>query len=467
MDLPEGYIIIKESDYKAILFRLDKLEQENAELKQRLNMNSSNSHKPPSTDGYSKKPIIKNNRIKGDKNPGGQPGHKGTTLMMSECPDKVVELDIYGNCSCGRLIEDGILTGFNRYQILELVPKLVETTEYRNLIRTCECGLVHKGPTGHSGIRYGNGIKSLAVYLNQQQFIPYDRLQQTFKDVLGITVSDCFLTGINEYCYNQLECFEVINKAALFNEKVLCCDETTERVEGALQWVHTISSPDRTHYQVHSKRGKEAIDSINILPEFKGVSVHDRFSSYLKYDCEHAFCNAHLLRDLTGLIDEDKKRWAKKMKHLLIKGKSYKDNGLLTKTRLKSINKEYDKIISWYKVNEIYLQLPKHICLEGIDINKLKLKKTKSLKLLKVFEFNKTQILRFLHNPDVPFDNNLAERDLRMIKLKQKISGCFRTNKGSEIFCRIRSYISTARKQQVNVMQALMATLETKPFLFT
>jgi transposase len=466
VDLPEGYIIIKESVYLDILARLTNLERENAELRQRLNMNSGNSHKPPSSDGYSKKPVIKNNRVKGDKRQGAQPGHKGSTLMMSEKPDRIVEIDVHGTCDCGRALTDGELVGFDRSQVLDLVPVLTQTTEYRGLIRVCVCGLTTKAGTGHrTGIQYGNGIRALAVYLNQQQFIPYNRLQQTIRDVFGISISDCLLTGANKQCYDQLEEFEQENKLALSEEGVLNCDETGERIEGLTQWVHTTSSDSRTHYQAHPKRGREAIDHIGILTDYKGISVHDRFSSYDKYDCAHALCNAHLLRDLTWLIEEDKKLWAKQMKRLLLMCNTYKNEGLLKKTRLKSISREYDRIIAKHKSREMLLQPPPT---RGAKYGKKRgrPKRTKSLCLLEVFEQRKDQILHFLYNPIVPFDNNLAERDLRMVKLKQKISGCFRTYKGAEIFCRIRSYISTARKQNINIMQALKAAIEGKPVSF-
>ena len=173
MDLPEGYILIKKSGYEDILVRLLNLEQENADLKRRLNLNSGNSHKPPSTEGYSKKPVVKNNRVRGDKKRGGQPGNPGRTLLMTDLPDHLVEVGVYGKCECGRAIEEGKLTGFNRSQVIDVVPKLVETTEYRGLIRQCKCGRVHQGRAGTPGIRYGNGIKALAFYLSQYQLIPY------------------------------------------------------------------------------------------------------------------------------------------------------------------------------------------------------------------------------------------------------------------------------------------------------
>ncbi len=465
MDVPEGYILIKKYDYEAILARLDKLESENAELKRRLNLNSANSHKPPSTDGYSKK-TIKNNRVKGGKKQGGQPGNPGRTLLMSEVPDHVIEIGVYGKCECGRAIEEGKPTGYNRSQVVDMVPKLVEVTEYRGLIRKCKCGRAHQGQTGARGIRYGNGIKALAVYLGQYQLIPYDRLQQTMKDILGLNLSDCFLTRANEHCFNNLAGFEQSNKAALSAEKVLCCDETGMRVEGRLQWVHTISANTRTHYQAHAKRGKPAIDHIGVLPGFKGTCVHDRFSPYQEYDCTHAFCNAHLLRDLTGLVEDDKKTWAKQMKRLLLKCKSARDNGLLNKAKLKSLNTLYDNIIIRYKSNEVFLQ-PDYSRGPRWGKKRGRPKRTKSLCLLEMFEKNKSQILNFLYNPEVPFDNNLAERDLRMVKLKQKISGSFRTDKGPEIFCRVRSYISTARKQQEHIMRALKTAIEGRPFLFS
>jgi transposase len=459
MEIPAGYILIKETEYQDLKNQIEELRRLVAELQNRLNQNSGNSHKPPSTDGYKKHHIV-NLRTPSGKKPGGQPGHEGTTLKMTATPDKIINIDIQGQCECGRQIEAGNVVSYESSQVIDLVPKLTEITEYRAIERQCACGKCHKAKTGYSpGIQYGEGIKSLAVYLNQQQFIPFDRLQQTYEDVLGIKISDGFLASAIENCYAQLQATENQIKDALKNEEVLNCDETGMRVEGKLQWVHTTSSEQHTLYIPHPNRGKKAIDQLGILPTYKGVCTHDRLASYDHYDCQHSVCNAHLLRELKALEENEHKTWPKKMKELLLGAKSIKEAGLLDKTHLKTINKKYDKIIKAYKKPEMLGQPPP-------EQKRGRKKKTKSLRLLEVFEQRKEQVLHFITNPAVPFDNNLAERDLRMIKLKQKISGCFRTFQGCETFCRIRSYISTARKQHQNIMAALKAAINGNPISF-
>jgi len=459
MQVPDGYVLIKETEYQDLKNQIAELRQLVVELQNRLNKNSGNSSKPPSTDGY-QKPSIVNLRVRSGKKPGAQPGHKGTTLKMVEAPDKLIEIDVQGHCECGRDLNAGHVIGYECSQIIDLAPKLTETKEYRALERQCACGKHHKAKTGFSpGIQYGEGIKAFAVYLSQQQFIPFDRLQQTFEDILGIKISDGFLAGVNGSCYQKLEAFENQTKAALRNSEVLNCDETGVRVDGKLQWVHTTSSERHTLYIPHPNRGKKAIDHIGILLNYKGFCTHDRFASYDRYNCRHALCNAHLLRELKALEENEQKAWANKMKELLLHAKTVKDTGLLKGIHLKTIKSEYDKIIRANKRTEISEQPPP-------SLQRGRKKKTKSFRLLEVFEQRKEQILQFIENPIVPFDNNLAERDLRMIKLKQKISGCFRTFQGAETFCRIRSYISTARKQNQNIMAALKVAITGKPVIF-
>lgn len=459
MQAPAGYILITEADFQYLKEQIEELRRENQELRKRLNQNSGNSHKPPSSDGYKKQPIF-NLRTASGKKPGAQPGHEGTTLKMTETPDKIINIDLQGQCECGRQMGAGDMIGYECGQVIDLVSKLTEITEYRAIERQCVCGRCHKAATGYGpGIQYGEGIKALAVYLNQQQFIPFDRLQQVFEDILGIRISDGFLTATNENCYHKLEAVENQIKVALMCAEVIHCDETGMRVEGKLQWVHTTSSEQHTLYIPHPNRGKKAMDQIGILPTYKGVCTHDRLASYDHYDCQHSVCNAHLLRELKALEENEHKTWPKKMKELLLGAKSIKEAGLLNKTHLKTINKKYDRIIKAYKKPEMLGQPPP-------EQKRGRKKKTKSLRLLEVFEQRKEQVLHFITNPAVPFDNNLAERDLRMIKLKQKISGCFRTFQGCEIFCRIRSYISTAKKQHQNIMAALKAAINGNPISF-
>jgi len=471
VEIPVGYRLIKEDDFQALLRRLDVLEievkvlrQENEDLRKRLHLNSSNSSKPPSSDGYAKKPVIKNNREKSGKKPGGQPGHKGSTLSMVAIADKVVEVDVEGICICGKPMQEGKLTGYERCQELDIPPIVPQIIEYQILKRQCVCGLCHTAPTKLSpGIQYGPNIKSYAVYLNNYQHIPFERLQEIFMALFGISISDGFLTESNLQCFNQLEEFEQQVKAALRKSALNHCDETGMRVEGRLQWVHVVSNKLLSLFKLHPKRGKEAMDALGILEGYLGIIIRDRFASYDNYECLHAFCNAHLLRDLKNL-QEDEKKWAIEMIELLLEAKKLKDESganVLTPFQIGAIETKYDAIISGYKEAELLEQPP-----PGNQKKRGRKKKTKSLNLLEVFETRKPEILRFIHNPLVPFDNNLAERDLRMVKLKQKISGCFRTSTGAEIFCRIRSYISSAKKQNYNIIEALKQAILGNPANF-
>ncbi len=475
MKIPQGYILIKEEDYKNLLHQLtlahQRIEQmsntilvlqnEVKELKQQLNKTSSNSHKPPSSDGY-KKPIVKNNREKSNKNQGAQVGHKGSTLEMTEKPDKieVKRVNTKLKCECGNSLRNSKEIGYNSRQVIDLVEKLTEVTEYRIEVRECSCGKIHTEGIGHFiPIQYGPGIKSLAVNLNQYQFIPFGRTQEMFKDLFGIEISDGCLQQSNERCYDNLEETEGQIKEQIKTEPVIRNDETGMRCEGKLQWVHTNSTQMYTHYSLQEKRGQIAIDAIGILKDYQGTSVHDRYSSYNLYNCKHSYCNAHLLRDLKYLHEDDNKPWAAKMIGVLIKAKTLKEAGELTQETIKNINDCYDRAVKkGFKTEPI--DKPQKIKKRGRQ------KKSKSIRLLEVFRDAKDRVLRFVYDQLVPFDNNMAERDLRMIKLKQKISGTFRTKKGGQVFCRIRGYISTVRKHGYNIMDAIKMAIIGQPINF-
>lgn len=475
MKIPKGYILIKEEDYKNLLHQLtlahqrieqmsnkiQALESEVKELKQQLNKNSSNSHKPPSSDGY-KKSAVKNNREKSNKHQGAQVGHKGSTLEMTDSPDKieVKRVNTKLKCECGLSLRNSKELGYNRSQVIDLVEQLTQITEYRTELRECSCGKVHTEGVGHFiPIQYGPGIKSLAVYLNQYQFIPFGRTQEMFKDLLGIEISDGCLQQSNDRCYDNLEETEGQIKECIKTEPVIRNDETGMRCEGKLQWVHTNSTQMYTHYSVQEKRGQIAIDDIGILVDYQGTSVHDRYSSYNLYNCKHSYCNAHLLRDLKSIDEDDNMPWAAKMIKVLMKAKAFKEAKELNEKTLRYINNTYNRVVKSGFLAEPIVK-PQKIKKRGRQ------KKSKSLRLLEVFRDAKDRVLRFIYDPLVPFDNNMAERDLRMIKLKQKISGTFRTKKGGQVFCRIRGYISTIRKHGYNIMDALKSAIIGQPMCF-
>lgn len=453
---PELYGLLKDlfsriSQLEAENFRL---RSENLELKSRLSQDSHNSHKPPSSDGLRRRKKIKNNRISSGRRPGGQKGHKGTTLKQVSNPDKVIirHVDVCPNCSHD--LSGNPIEGLQRRQVFDIPAINIEVTQYELEVKRCsDCGkkVVAHCPEASQPVQYGTRIQALAGYLLNYQFLPYERMQEFSNDILGINLSDGFLERVNDLCYEHLDNFEIWVKEQLKQSDVIHNDETGFRCMAKTQWVHVTSTPRLTHYFLHPKRGKKAIDANNILTTFRGVSVHDRWASYEKYSCAHAYCNAHLLRELKFISEEQKKQWASQMIQVLLDAKEISENPSGAQIgQIKKIIKRYKNIIE------------SGIAAEPPPIASKKRgrrAKSKSLRLLEVFRDKKENILRFLYDPNVPFDNNLAERDLRMIKLKQKISGSLRTQLGAKRFCRIRSFIATVKKQNLNIIDAIAAIL--------
>jgi transposase len=458
MQLPKGYVIIREEELLKMQQQMIAMHQTIEDLQKKINKNSSNSHKPPSSDAF-RKPI-QNNREKSNKKPGAQPGHKGTTLTMVDNPDRIILHKVTGPCTCGRNLKRLPVVNVQRRQVHDLAVKLTEITEHRNEVKLCVCGQLHYGESAHiTTVKYGPRIKALSVYLNNVQFIPYNRLQDIFHDCFDINISDGALQDANEACFINLEYTEKQIKANLKAGPVLHNDETGMRCDNSRKWVLSSSNKDFTHYAIHARRGSEALNDIGILPGYRGTSVHDRYTSYDTYPgCRHSHCNAHLLRDLKSIV-EDGKAWASSMITLLLKAKNLIETTQPTRKLRGAIFSEYDEIIMTGLAAEPPL-------LENPVKKRGRKKKTPSLNLLETFSTRKQQILEFFVNPLVPFDNNLAERDLRMIKLKEKISGCFRTKKGADIFCRIRSYISTLRKQGYNLLDSLQMAIDGTPVSF-
>ena len=463
MGIPEGYILVRQSDYEEVLNRLTSLEnvvkeQQSyiQELEERLSKHSRNSHKPPSSDGYSKK--IQNNREKSQRKPGGQPGRKGTTLSMVENPDKVIEHKVANCAHCGLNLSETPVQQYHRGQVFDIPPIQVQVTEHRAEVKQCpSCSkeTVATCPVSFSA-QYGEGIKSLSVYLNQYQMLPYFRIREMFRDLFGCTISAAVIQQSNQKCYTNLQQTEAALKSLLTSSSLIHADETGVRCESKTQWVHVHSTADHTLYVIDGHRGREAMDRIGVLPEYTGVCVHDRWASYEKYQqCTHAYCNAHLLRDLKA-EQEKGKPYAEELQKLLCEANELSKEGTPAMTAVKAIEKRYDQIITKALKNE-----PAPVRVKG---KRGKIAKGKTLNLLECFRDKKTEIMRFLYNKDVPFDNNLAERDLRMVELKQKISGCFRTQTGAEVFCRVRSYISTVKKQNGKVWQELKLALQQPEF---
>ena len=460
MNTPEGYVPLSEllqlqqenKMLKALLVEaLARIE----ELEARLNQSSNNSSKPPSSDGLKK--TIKNNREKTARKPGAQPGHQGSGLTPFTSVDKEVKRALAGQCECGADLTKQPVINTEKRQVIDLPEKLFEVVEYLVEVKRCMCGKTHKAELEYEQrVQYGKRFKALLVYMNVQQQIPYDRLQEFTRDIIGLTVSDGLIQSALQACSQHLDKPIEQIKEALLESSVAHADETGVRCEGKTNWLHNLSNRLYTFYFFHVKRGKEAMDTMGILPDYKGTLVHDRWASYDQYDCKHALCNAHLLRDLKFLHEEMNRQWAAELKVILQQANERKNAENITKHYQTRIRNQIEHLVCMALRKE-----PKEKHQAG---KRGKKPQSKAIRLLEVFRNRLDQVLMFLYNEDVPFDNNRAERDIRMMKLKQKISGCFRSTKGIETFCKVRSYISTVKKQNKNVWQAITVAIQGNPF---
>lgn len=440
------------------------LEKRVAELEARLNQNSSNSSKPPSSDGLNK-PQPKSRREKNGRRPGGQKGHKGYTLEQSQTPSKIIDYYPGKCCQCGVTTNDKEMVLLSRRQVFDIPPQTIEVTEHR--IYSTSCGCCGQETRSQfpaevtQTVQYGKRIKSLLIYLSQYQLLPYARIREFVEEVFSHKMSVGTLVNINKKGFTQLAMAEKHIKALLQTEPLLHADETGVRVQKELYWLHVNSTEKLTYYGVHAKRGSEAMNALELLPTFKGILVHDHLKSYFKYGNFHALCNAHHLRELTFVKEQYQREWASKLeKHLLMIKRTveahYKEHGVrLGDKQLKQFQRRYINILQAGKNESIYI----------IEQGEKRAKKPKDRNLLERLQHYHQSVLAFMYNPQIPFDNNQAERDIRMTKVQQKISGCFRSFHGAEIFCRIRGYISTAKKNNVPLLQALHLALSDSPFL--
>jgi transposase len=301
--------------------RLEASEERVRTLEERLGKDSHNSHKPPSSDGLSK-PKPKSLRPKSDRPTGGQPGHPGHTLRMVEIPDRIVPHRVECCWGCGRSLAGQQPERIERRQVHDLPEPKLEVTEHQAEVKTCPCGCVNRGafpPEAPAPVQYGPRVKSVAVYLGEYQLLPFDRLAEIMRDLFACqSFSQGTLANFKADCSRRLEPVDEIIRDLAADSPVVGVDETGVRATGSLHWLHTVSTDLLTWYYAHKRRGAEAINQAGILPDYKGRAVHDCWKSYFDYDCEHALCNAHLLRELTFLWEENKQAWAKEMiDHLL------------------------------------------------------------------------------------------------------------------------------------------------------
>ena len=436
------------------------------ELEGQLAKNSQNSSKPPSSDGLNK-PQPKSLRQSTGRKSGGQDGHAGSTLGQVAQPDFIEEHKVSCCEVCGCSLENVELITQERRQEFELPPVKAQVTEHRAEVKICPmCGLINKAKFPDritQPVQYGPQVKALATYFNQSQLLPYERTQEIFRDVYTLPLSEGTLVNINGTCCAQLQNFETKVKQQLQFGDLVHFDESGMRVKKELQWLHVASTDKLTHYEINEKRGTEAMDAIDILPGFKGRAAHDHWKPYFHYQCDHALCNAHHLRELTYHKEQYEQKWCDKMAECLLTMKDevnkYKEAGKtkLSPKKLHCFGESYDKILR----NGL-----KEIPVLNCEPNKRGRKKQHPSKNLwdRLVEYREAT-LAFMYDFNVPFTNNQGERDIRMVRLKQKISGCFRSQQGAKIFCRVRSYLSTVRKQGINALDGLTLAFEGKPFM--
>jgi transposase len=417
-------------------------------LLNQVTLNSKNSSKPPSTDPNRKKSSKKTNN---GKKPGGQKGHNGITLAPVADPDQVTELTIDR-----RTLPKGPQyheAGHEKRQVIDIdIARFV--TEYQAQILEDTQGnrFVAAFPPGvNRPVQYGLNLKAHAVYLSQYQLLPYDRIRDHFQEQLQIPVSAGSVFNFNREAYDGLESFEQWAKNQLAQSELLHADETGINIGGKRHWLHCASNTAVTWFYPHAKRGTEAIDEMDILPRFQGVLCHDHWKPYYRYACTHALCNAHHLRELERAWEQDHQQWAKAMQTLLIEmAKATADvGGRLAPLEAQRWRQRYRKLLDQA---EKECPPPDENQRQG---KRGRLKRSKARNLLERLREFESDVLRFMEREDIPFTNNQGENDLRMTKVQQKISGCFRSMEGAKSFCRVRSYLSTCRKQGMSASVAL------------
>lgn len=435
-----------------ILMLLEKV----AELEARLNKNSRNSDKPPSSDGLEKKPNVKSAfpRKKG-KRSGGQPGHPGKTLEMVAVADEITRL-LPSHCSCGEPLDASGARVLETRQVFDLpLPKL-EVSEYQQLACPCPaCGAYHQGefPAGVvAPVQYGPGVHALVVLLNVAFKLPINKVRGLFGDLYGYAINDHTIIKATRKCYEQLASSEEGIKNKLLASLVVHFDETGMRIAGKLHWLHTACTKAFTYLFVHPNRGKKALeDPASILPDFTNWAVHDCWKSYFNFDqCLHAICGAHILRELEALKEKGV-QWASWFQRYLLALYRLSDQGKgqLNPDQQQKALALFETI--WKYADQIEPQPKKQKGKRGRP------KATKGRNLLIRFKEHQPALLAFAIHQEVPFTNNQGERDLRPAKTKQKVSGCFRTLEGAKIFARILGFVSTTRKQKRNVFHEMRA----------
>ena len=431
-----------------------------------LQKNSRNSSKPPSSDQHNPrrpgKEKKKASKGKEGRKPGGQKGHKGSTLEKAENPDHIVEHHLEGACPCGQDLHGVKEEGFVPRQVFDLPPQIrIESTEHRAFYGTCPCcgkkARAQFPDHVNAPVQYGQRIRTWVTYLHAYQLLPCERLAESLGDLFSWRPSPGTISNILESAGTNAAPAAALLKEQIRNAEYIHLDETSLNLAGKKYWLYTASTPKQTYLYLHPNRSRAALAEFGILEGYEGFAIHDFYSIYLPYDqCGHGLCNAHHLRDLKYVEEELGQAWAGKLAKFLVRAKELKEKARLEGTgldpgQLKRLRKEYTGILlAGHQVN------PEPVAKPG---QRGKPKRGKARNLLDRLIERDEEVLAFLYN-DVPFDNNQAERDLRMMKTKQKISGCFRSLPHANAFVDIRSILASAKKQAVNAMEIIKAVIQ-------
>ncbi len=439
------------------------------ELEGQLKKDSRTSHKAPSSDGPKKPKRTRSRRQASGRKPGGQGGHEYHGLDPVADPD-YVELYPPSQCQeCGWDLSAQAALDYERRQVFDLPVLGLEVTEHRSICKGCPaCGSVSWGEYPEdviSLVQYGERMQALSVYLSDYQLLPYERQRELFADVFDHRLSVGTLENAGRRCERRLTPVVEAIRQTLIGSAVVHFDESGLRVGGQGQWLHVASTPSLTYYAVHPNRGRQALEAIAILPHFQGHAIHDGYSSYWGYEqCEHGLCNAHHLRELTFVQEHYEQRWAKEMIDCLMEIKQAVEKARARgKTKLsrkirQAFQRRYETILE--QALEQIPPLP-----PAASPRRGRKKQHPAKNLRDRLRHHQNAVLAFLYDFQVPFDNNQAERDIRMLKVQQKISGGFRKAHGAQRFSHIRSYISTVRKHGLNVLEALQRVFAGRPWM--
>lgn len=421
-------------------------------MKDRLSKNSKNSSQPPSQDDLKDKNDQKKPKPNNSRKPGGQKGRTGSQLKPIENPDEIVNLPVdISQLPAG----DYAHIGYESRQIIDLKISR-HVIEYRAKIVSNGSGDEYRANFPREAkrpVQYGAYLKAYAIYISQFQLIPYDRVTQQINDTANIRLSTGSVYNFINEAHQLLQPFQSWLIESQSNAMVLNADETGINVGGKNHWLHSLSNSQSTYFHADQKRGSSAMDAMEVLPQFTGVLCHDHWKPYYQYKCVHALCNAHHLRELTRAYEQDGQLWAKEVYDLLLemnKAAKASDTGTLSKTEIETYEKRYLELLESGKQECPEIQVSKGNAKKG------RVKRTRARNLLNRLIKYAQDTLRFAKESEVPFTNNDAEREIRMTKVHQKISGCFRSMKGAEMFCLIRSYLMTCRKHGIKAMDALI-----------